>query len=180
MKTILVVDDEKRIVSGIEEVLNDYYKVIPAYSGNEAWQKIHNNKPDLIILDLKLPDMDGFELCRGIREDKDVCHIPIIMLTGVFEIPERIYGLEMGANRYITKPFDVDELLADVNAIFRTIELGKEPEEIMDIGGIYINRTGYIVRVYGRKVKLTPTEFKLLWLFILERSYLESEFKRIG
>ena len=119
---ILVVDDEKWIVNALKMSLEcDNYKVIEAYTGDGAIRKVHGEAPDLILLDIMLPDMTGYEICNKLRKDPLTRSIPIIMLTGMGETG-RIAGLELGADEYITKPFDLNELKAKIRAVLDSIE----------------------------------------------------------
>ena len=119
---ILVVDDEKWIVNALKMSLeSDNYKVIEAYTGDGAIRKVHGEAPDLILLDIMLPDMTGYEICNKLRKDPLTRSIPIIMLTGMGETG-RIAGLELGADEYITKPFDLNELKAKIRAVLDSIE----------------------------------------------------------
>lgn len=117
MSRILVVDDEPLIVEMIEETLiSDGHEILKAYSGEEALQKVDAELPDLVLLDLMLPGMDGYEVCRHMQRDARLNHIPVIMLTAKSAISDRVAGYERGADDYITKPFDADELLLRVRA----------------------------------------------------------------
>jgi PleD family two-component response regulator len=117
MSRILVVDDEPLIVEMIEETLaSDGYEVVKAYSGEEALQKVEATMPDLVLLDLMLPGMDGYEVCRQMQKNAHLNHIPVIMLTAKTAIGDRVAGYEKGADDYITKPFDADELLIRVRS----------------------------------------------------------------
>lgn len=116
-KKILVVDDEKGIVGTLKIALeSDNYKVVEAYTGDGAIRKAHSEAPDLILLDLMLPDMTGYEICNKLRKDKLTRSIPIIILTGLGETG-RIAGLDLGADDYITKPFDLNELKAKIRNV---------------------------------------------------------------
>ncbi len=119
---ILIVDDERSIVSTLRISLeSDNYKVVEAYTGDGAIQKAHSESPDLIILDIMLPDMIGYEVCSRLRKSPSTRLIPIIMLTGLSGISksDKRLGLEIGADDYITKPFDLDELIARIHALLR-------------------------------------------------------------
>src|SRR5690348_17100739 len=120
MSKILVVDDEPLIVEMIEDTLSsEGYEINKAYSGEEALSVIENNPPDLVLLDLMLPGMDGYEVCRQMQRDARFSHIPVIMLTAKSAIADRVSGYDRGADDYITKPFDPDELLIRVRAQIR-------------------------------------------------------------
>lgn len=119
---ILVVDDERCIVNALKISLeSDNYKVIEAYTGDGAIRKVQGEAPDLILLDIMLPDMTGYEICNKFRKDPATRSIPIIMLTGMGETG-RIAGLELGADDYITKPFDLNELKAKIRVVLESIE----------------------------------------------------------
>jgi len=119
---ILIVDDEKWIVNALRMSLEfDNYKVIEAYTGDGAIRKVYGEAPDLILLDIMLPDMTGYEICNKLRKDPLTRSIPIIMLTGMGETG-RIAGLELGADEYITKPFDLNELKAKIRTVLDSIE----------------------------------------------------------
>jgi len=122
-RKILVVDDEKGIVSTLKIFLeSDNYKVVEAYTGDEAIRKARSEAPDLILLDLMLPDMTGYEICNKLRKDPLTISTPIIMMTGMGETG-RIPGMELGANDYITKPFNLNELKAKIRNVLRNMKV---------------------------------------------------------
>ncbi len=165
-KKILVVDDEKDIVDLIAYNLEkEGYAVLRAYDGEKAVTSIKADKPHLIILDLMLPGIRGLDVCRIIRQNKETESLPIIMLTARTEDVDKILGLEMGADDYITKPFNVKELIARVRAVLRRSEKTREPAEteIFEYKDLRIHYDSYEVFVNGNKVELGPTEIKLLW-----------------
>ncbi|MGM0602638.1 MAG: response regulator [Bacillota bacterium] len=173
MEKILVVDDEKHIRDLIKFNLDKAgYEVLTAADGKEAL-KILNSNIDLIVLDLMLPEIDGLEVCRRMRADKEVKNIPIIMLTAKGEEVDKILGLEMGADDYMTKPFSPRELTARIKAIFRRLSqmntLDKFEEEIFEEGNIQIDTARHEVRVSGKKISLTPKEFELLRYLIINK-----------
>lgn len=159
---ILIVDDDKDIVNLVRDILTDEgYRVDESYNGYEAIGKIENEKYDLIILDIMLPDMDGYEVLKKIR-DKVNC--PVIFLTAKSKIYDKIKGLEIGADDYITKPFDDGELIARVKAHIRRQErnaLGSI-EDIISYNGIKINKNSFEVCVNGDNVELSTREFQIL------------------
>jgi len=167
MKNILVVEDDKNIRELLEFNLeNEGFKVISAEDGRKALDKVSEDI-DLIVLDLMLPEVDGMEVCRKIRADKILRKIPIIMLTAKGEEVERILGLEMGADDYMTKPFSTRELIARIKAIFRRIkELRSEGEriedEIISIENLTLDISRHEVEYKDEKIILTPKEFELL------------------
>jgi len=132
-KRIMVVDDEERIVRFIRLNLEqDGFQVVEAFSGKQAMDKLRQTLPDLILLDVMLPDLDGFEVLRMVRENHE---IPVIMLTAKTEEDDRVRGLELGADDYVTKPFSVRELTARLRAMFRRGEqLAASPPSVVDLG----------------------------------------------
>ena len=168
-KHILVVDDEADLVELVSYNLKkEGFAVDTASDGETALSKVKKGKYDLIILDLMLPGMQGIELCRTLRAGMKTSGIPIIMLTARSEEVDKILGLEMGADDYMTKPFSPRELAARVKAVLRRFTEKPVIEKIMKIGDIEIDRERYTVTIRGKSVKLSATEFKLL-LFLAER-----------
>jgi len=168
-KHILVVDDEADLVELVSYNLRkEGFIVESASDGESALKKIKKGKYDLLILDLMLPGIQGIELCRIVRNDPKNSGLPIIMLTAKGEEIDRIVGLEMGADDYMTKPFSPRELVARVKAVLRRFKEKPVIEKIMKIGDIEIDRERYTVTARGKPVKLSATEFKLL-LFLAER-----------
>ena len=160
MTTILVVDDEPNIL----ELANLYleregYKVESASKGSEALAKLDTTKPALVVLDLMLPDIDGFEVCRQIRKKSDV---PILMLTARREDTDKIVGLELGADDYLTKPFNPREFVARAKAILRRYKAGLSPERAIEVGNLRIDTSRHEATVEGRPLKLRSKEFALL------------------
>lgn len=182
-KTILIVDDERHIVELLKLLLkNEGFQVETAYTGTEALRKWNLVKPALIVLDLMLPEIEGWEVCRRIRRDSEV---PIIMLTARSEDVDKIVGLELGADDYVTKPFNNRELVARIKAVLRR-SATPEPQvrvgrERMDIGNTNIDLDRHEVTVSGRQIELRSKEFDLLVAFVrnlglvLERDKLLNE-----
>jgi len=167
-KNILVVDDEVDLVELVSYNLKkEDFIVDSASDGKSALAKIKKGKFDLVVLDLMLPGIQGMELCRLVRNNPDTAGLPIIMLTAKGEEVDKILGLEMGADDYITKPFSPRELIARVKAVLRRSEKHVDTGKII-IDDIEIDRETYAVTVKGKPVKLSATEFKLL-LFLAER-----------
>ena len=174
MYNILVVDDDKEIVKAIEIYLGkENYKIIKAYDGEQALEEIKKNEIQLVILDIMMPNKDGIETLEEIRKDKN---IPVIMLSAKSEDVDKINGLNVGADDYVTKPFNPVELIARVNALIRrytkfggennennsdTVSSQKE-ENIIRNGELIINDDLKQVIVDGKEVKLTPTEYNIL------------------
>lgn len=166
---ILVVDDEADLVELVSYNLRkEGFIVNSASDGETAITKIRKGKYDLLILDLMLPGIQGIELCRIIRNDPKHSSLPIIMLTAKGEEVDKILGLEMGADDYITKPFSPREVVARVKAVLRRLKEKPVPEKILKIGALEIDSERYTVSIKGKHVKLSATEFKLL-LFLAER-----------
>jgi two-component system KDP operon response regulator KdpE len=162
-KKILVVDDEERMLRFIRLNLeHDGFQVIEATKGNEALDKMRTDMPDLILLDIMLPDIDGFEVLKMIRE---ISNIPVIMLTAKSEEDDRVKGLELGADDYVTKPFSPRELVSRAKAVLRRVEFeGGGEEEIIEVDDrlkIDFNRREIFVN--KELVKLRPTEYRLLY-----------------
>ena len=157
---ILVVDDEKRLVALVEAYLKqEGYGVITASNGQEALHLARQEKPDLILLDIMMPEMDGFEFIQVHRRERDT---PIILLTARVEEEDHVIGLELGADDYVTKPFRPRELVARVRAVLRRTGKGSLPMEVLRVGEVTLDREGHLVRVADKQVDLTPSEFDLL------------------
>lgn len=165
-KKVLVVDDEKLIVKGIRFSLEqDGMEVDCAYDGEEALQKIKDNSYDIILLDVMLPKLNGFEVCQQVREFSSV---PIVMLTAKGEDMDKILGLEYGADDYIIKPFNILEVKARIKAIIRrTTPRNREEVKVIENGDMKLDCEGRRVYVAGREINLTAKEFELLELLIL-------------
>ncbi|HZK24470.1 MAG TPA: response regulator transcription factor [Oscillospiraceae bacterium] len=165
MANILVVDDEKTIAKGLKFALEkEHNEVRVAYDGKEALRLFHEQTPDLIVLDLMLPEMDGFEVCRNIRKTSEV---PIIMLTARGEDIDKILGLELGADDYMTKPFNPRELVARVKAILRRSQaqpVDAAGMQVIRLQDLQIDFFQHKVRVHDKDVDLTSKEFALLSL----------------
>ena len=163
MTTVLVVDDEKNIVQLVKLYLaNEGYQVEVAYSGHEALEKARKARPSLIVLDLMMPGVDGLEVCRTLRKDSDV---PVIILTARGEDVDKIVGLELGADDYITKPFNPRELIARVKAVLRRYRPEGRPAPLLEVGDVRIDVARREVTVAGRPVELRAKEFDLLVAF---------------
>lgn len=165
-KTILVVDDEKPIADILQfNLIKEGYKVICAYDGDEALEKVEEEQPDLMLLDIMLPKRDGMEVCREIRKKYD---FPIIMLTAKGSEIDKVLGLEMGADDYVTKPFSTRELIARVKANMRRLQVASSTEEKeqesndIEIGSLIIQPDAYLVLKRDETIELTHREFELL------------------
>jgi two-component system, OmpR family, alkaline phosphatase synthesis response regulator PhoP len=158
-KKILLVDDETEIL----EICRDYlkassYDVVTAKDGVQGLSSFRRERPDLIVLDLMLPEMDGLDVCRAIRKESNV---PIIMLTARVEETDKLIGLELGADDYITKPFSPRELVARVKVVLRRVS-GDSTAEVIRVGNVSLDRAQYEVQIGKRVVTLTPTEFEIM------------------
>jgi DNA-binding response OmpR family regulator len=163
-QTILVVDDEPHIA----EVVRDYlkqagYRVLTASDGQTALVLARHERPDLVVLDLMLPwGADGLDVCRSVRRDPALADVPIIMLTARTEEADRVIGLELGADDYVTKPFSPREVVARVRAVLRRVQRDGPPSGVVRIGELAVDLLNRTVMVDGESVSLTPTEFDLL------------------
>ena len=165
---ILVVDDDKSIIEIVQAYLQQAgYSVLTASSGATAMHILHNEKPDLLLLDLMLPDRDGWDITRSIRNDKRLATIPIIMLTARIEDSDKIVGLELGADDYVTKPFNPREIVARVRALLRRRQFDKGKQtNYLETGGLQLDLGSRTLALEGKLIEVTPTEFNLLKIFM--------------
>ena len=165
MEQILVVDDDRDIVRLVRSYLEkEGYQVLTAYDGESALKVLQREKPQLLILDLMLPDKDGWEVAKLVRSNSQLAATPIIMLTARVEDTDKIVGLEIGADDYITKPFNPREVVARVRALLRRSILQQEtpPLTLLQIGNLSLNQGKRELRREGEIIELTPSEFELL------------------
>jgi two-component system phosphate regulon response regulator PhoB len=161
---ILIVDDEVPIVEPLKYHLErEGFEVAVAYDGREALVKCQTFSPDLVILDLMLPIMDGLTVCRQIRSSPALRHIRILMLTAKGDETDEVVGFNVGADDYVAKPFRARPLLERVKALLRRPAADDDAADILEVEGIRIDRVRHEVRVDGEELILTPTEFRLLW-----------------
>ena len=159
-KTILVVDDKASMRRLVESYLREQgFRVVTAANGQEALFVARHEKPDLILLDIMMPQMDGYEFIRVYGRERDT---PIILLTAKLEESDKVLGLELGADDYVTKPFGMRELLARIRAVLRRFEKTGPASEVLRVGGVVLDKGLRTVRVSGRPANLTPTEFDIL------------------
>ena len=159
-RTILVVDDKASVRKLVQEYLVEQgYRVVTADNGQNALHIARSEKPDLILLDIMMPELDGYEFIRIYRKEHDT---PIILLTAKLEETDKVLGLELGADDYVTKPFGMRELLARIRAVLRRAESGPSLPGSLKVHGITLERDTHLVRVEGNPVNLTPSEFDLL------------------
>lgn len=171
---ILVVDDDKDIVRLVRAYLEKAgYDVFSAYDGETAIHTLRREKPDLLVLDLMLPDRDGWDITRLIRTDPQLLATPIIMLTARVEDTDKIIGLEIGADDYITKPFNPREVVARVRALLRRSQLESgAAAQVLQVGGLLLDIGRRELSVDGQAADLTPTEFELLHVLMETPGYV--------
>lgn len=173
---ILIVDDEKEIADVVELYLkNENYEVIKCYNGTDALKCVEENTPDMALLDVMLPDIDGFTILQKIRETYT---FPVIMLTAKTEYMDKINGLTLGADDYIAKPFNPLELIARVKAQLRRFtkynEGSKPQEDVIDFAGLVLNRSTHECTYNEKELTLTPIEFDILWILCENRGQVIS------
>ncbi len=163
-KKILVVDDKKELRTLLKSYLTqEEFEVVTAGDGREALFVARSEKPDLIILDLMMPEMGGYEFMRIYNREADT---PIIVLTAKLDENDKVLGLELGADDYVTKPFSPRELTARVRAVLRRMEKANQEQDILRAENIVVDRVGRVVTVEGNDVDLTPSEFDLLYILM--------------
>jgi two-component system, OmpR family, phosphate regulon response regulator PhoB len=173
---VLVVDDEPDIVALVAyHLAKAGFRVSTAANGQEGLAIARQDRPSLIVLDLMLPGLSGFDVLEQLRESKDTREVAILMLTARKEEPDRIRGLSLGADDYLTKPFSPQELVLRVRAILRRSTAGAgNAGDVLRIGAVHIDRAAYRVTVDGSEIELTPTEFKLLLLLAERRGRVQA------
>jgi len=161
---VLVVEDERDVADLIRyNLTKEGYDVVVAPTGSDALKQAREVHPDLVLLDIMVPQLNGWEVCRRLKQDVDTKNIPVIMVTGRVEEGDKVLGFEMGADDYVTKPFSPRELLARIRAVARRGRPGDaEKKPHVQIGELEIDRYRFEVRMKGRPVQLTPKEFELL------------------
>lgn len=183
--TVMIVDDERDLVSTIEyNLAQQGYRAISAYDGARALELAQSTPPDLIILDLMLPDLSGIEVCRRLRQTQALARVPVLILTARGEEIDRVVGLEVGADDYMVKPFSMRELMLRVRAILRRVNepsTGAQPAATADLEGetvsfgfIRLDNSAHRVFIEDVETKLTALEFKLLALFIARKGRVQT------
>ena len=163
MPSVLIVEDEETLLRNLEARLrDDGYQVFTAADGEEAMERIRAAPPDLVVLDIMLPRLDGLSVCRILRKDSALAHLPIIMLTARGTEVDRIVGLESGADDYIVKPFSLGEFLARVRAVLRRAPGHQLPQERLDAGDLHLDLKGHKLFRGEEQVHLSNREFRLL------------------
>ena len=162
-ESILVVEDEADILELVRyNLVREGYRVRGVLSGEEALEAVNAQMPDLIVLDLMLPGIDGLEICKALKNDVRKAHIPIIMLTAKGEEVDMVTGLELGADDYVTKPFNPRELVARVKTILRRYNSGFAPDKVLELGKLKIDLSRHEASIDGKLVSLRTKEFALL------------------
>lgn len=170
---ILVVDDEKDLVNLVRYNLEkEGFEVFTAYDGNSVLEKVWSHRPDLIILDLMLPDRSGYDICREIKADSSISHIPVVMLTARSSEQNRVTGFESGAEDYVIKPFSPKELMLRVKAILARTTRQAPP--VLNVGRIRVSPDEYRVFVDDKEVTLTQMEFKILMVLMSQPNMVRS------
>jgi phosphate regulon transcriptional regulator PhoB len=163
---VLVVEDERDVAELIRyNLTREGYDVVVAGSGGDAIKQAREVQPDLVLLDIMVPQVNGWEVCRRLKQDAETRAIPVIMVTGRVEEGDKVLGFEMGADDYVTKPFSPRELVARVRAVARRGRREERPAQLK-AGDLEIDRHRFEVRVKGRAIELTPKEFELLAILV--------------
>jgi two-component system, OmpR family, phosphate regulon response regulator PhoB len=164
---ILIIEDERALTQVLTYNLQrEGYETLVAHDGQEGLRKAQTHLPDLVLLDLMLPVVDGLEVCRQLRSGEQTRKIPIVMLTAKGEETDQVVGFSLGADDYVTKPFSVKVLLQRIKAIQRRFQGEEEPADVIDHLGVRVDRVRHQVSVNGKALELTPTEFRLLECFL--------------
>ncbi len=164
MANILVVDDDRDVAGTIERTLQRRnHQVTVAYSGAKALELIRDQRPDLVVLDIMMPRMDGIEVCERIRSLPDTASLPILFLTARSKIEDKVEGFEAGADDYLTKPFDLRELELRVRALLRRSMPSEAPKVVLQVGALSLDPRTFKLEVDGKVLLLTPVEFELLY-----------------
>lgn len=174
-KTILVVDDKKSLQDLVKAYLTqESFRVVTANNGQEALYVARHEKPDLILLDVMMPEMGGYDFMRAYQREQET---PIILLTAKLEEADKVLGLELGADDYITKPFSMRELVARIRAVLRRAEKAATPADVLRVADITLDKSSRLVQVRDKTVNLTPSEFDLLTVFMASprRAFSRSE-----
>lgn len=167
-QSVLVVDDEQSILTLVEYNLQKAgFSVIKATDGYQALQMVYEQQPDLIVLDIMLPSLDGLEVCKQLRQ-KGI-GTPVLMLSARDEEADKVIGLELGADDYLTKPFSPRELVARVKALLRRVQPEHVPATVWTVGNLTVDRDKYEARIHGRPLELTPKEFDILCYMLQNR-----------
>jgi len=174
-KKVLIAEDEQDVLNLVAANLKAAgYQALKAEDGESALEQARNSLPAVVILDLMLPGMSGLEVCKVLKQDAATKNIPILMLTAKAEEVDRIVGLELGADDYVTKPFSPRELVLRVRSLLRRASVTQEPGDVLRLGDIQVDRARYEVTVKNKPIDFTATEFKLLTMLMERRGRVQS------
>ena len=183
MSNIYILDDDKELVKLLIEFLGEYkFKINAFYKPSDLFDALKNNKPDILLLDIMLPEMDGFQVLRKLRETSD---LPVVMLTAKGEVSDKVVGLELGADDYLPKPFEPRELLARIQSILRRVHHANSMVDILKFESLTIDKLKEEVLLDGEKISLSTSEFEALLLFannsneVLDREFLVENLRGI-
>ena len=183
MSNIFILDDDKELVKLLNEFLEEYkFSITSFYAPSALFKALEHNKPDMLLLDIMLPEMDGFQVLRKIRESSD---FPVIMLTAKGEVSDKVVGLELGADDYLAKPFEPRELLARIQSILRRVHHANSMVDILEFDGLTIDKLKEEVLLDGDHISLSTSEFEALLLFannsneVLDREFLVENLRGI-
>ena len=172
--TVLIVEDDADVVDLLRYNLSKAgFGVLIARDGLKGLEIARKDRPDLVVLDLRLPQMDGYAVCKALKNDSDTTSLPIVILTARAEPGERVHGLEIGADDYMTKPFSPRELVLRVKALLRRSRSGAQ-NDVLEVDNFQVDRNSFGIRLEGRRLDLTTTEFKLLAALIERRGHTQS------
>ena len=183
MSNIFILDDDKELVKLLNEFLAEYkFKITSFYTPSDLFNTLEHSKPDMLLLDIMLPEMDGFQVLRKIRETDD---FPVIMLTAKGEVSDKVVGLELGADDYLPKPFEPRELLARIQSILRRVHHANSMIDLLEFDGLAIDKLKEEVLLDNEKISLSTSEFEALLLFannsneVLDREFLVENLRGI-
>ena len=183
MSNVFILDDDKELVKLLNEFLAEYkFKISSFYAPSELFKALEHNKPDVLLLDIMLPELDGFQVLRKIRETDD---FPVIMLTAKGEVSDKVVGLELGADDYLPKPFEPRELLARIQSILRRVHHANSMIDLLAFDGLTIDKLKEEVLLDGEPISLSTSEFEALLLFannsneVLDREFLVENLRGI-
>jgi DNA-binding response OmpR family regulator len=180
MKRVLIIDDDASVLETLAEMLKDHYQPLTASSGKEGIQIAVRDAPEVILLDVNMPEMDGWEVCQRLREQPATRSIPVVMLTTAADLDDRVKGFDLGADDYVTKPFQVRELLARVRARLRRVEKDKLDQGEISLGNLKLDPKSSRVWVDGELIKLTGMEFDLIRYFLERPNQIIARTKLLG
>ncbi|MCM2324154.1 MAG: response regulator transcription factor [Oligoflexia bacterium] len=180
MKRILIIEDDPAFLQLVSQLLSSYYEPLTAASGAEGLRQARECRPDLVLVDVRMPEINGFEVCRRLRDMPETRDVPIIMLTGQTEMENRVRGLELGADDYVLKPFDASELLARIKARLRRAKSYRRPFESFQVANLMVDPRRGEVTLDGERVELTRAELQLLQYFLERPDELVSREQLLG